>query len=229
MIHYNRKYLMPLLTSIATIGAVFTTNSARAYSGFDNRSYWEKAVSEYTIITEDFNSVVGSVSSDTQLPSTLFTEIPLTVNNGQAESEWAAFDFVFPDEVIAFGFDMISPNYSPNRDAILGNVKFFDEDNNLVNHLGVQFTSYDEDFVGFFLGENSGVHRIEYLWCGVWQGEGKPLDYCRHDSAQQTIDNFSFVTPNTESKSVPESDANFALLALAILGTGNLIKRKYIH
>ena len=228
-IDIRQKYLKYIGTSLAAFGVVVATNSAHAYSGFDNRSDWEQAVDEYAIVTEDFNSLSGLINSDTTLPSTLLSEIPLTINNGQAQSEWAAFDITFPHEIIAFGFDMISPYYSPNRDVLFGNVKFFDEGNNIVNHLGVQFTSYDEDFVGFLLGEDSGVYRIEYRWCSVWQGEGQPLGYCRNDSVQQTIDNFSFVTAHREPKSVPESDAKWAFLVLAILGIGYSLDRKSVN
>lgn len=115
---------------------------------------------------------------------------------------------------------MIEAWWSPNRDAILGNVKFFDKQNNVVNHLGVQFTSYDENFVGFFLGENSGVHRIEYLWCGEWQGADKPLGYCKGNYAQQTIDNFSFVTPKSFQKSVPEPNFNVGVFVLCAISVG---------
>lgn len=216
-----------LAASAAAISAVFSPNLAQAYWGFDNRDKWDKAVSNYTIITENFNSFVGSVTADTQLPSSLVTKIPFTVSAGEAKSDWAAFDIAFPEQVIAFGFDMIEPLRYSNRDAILGNVKFFDGQNNLLNHLGVQFTSYDENFVGFFLGENSGVRRIEYLWCGVWVGKGKPLNYCKNYGSQQTIDNFSFVIPKSEQKkSVPEPDAKLGLLAFAGLGIGLLRKCK---
>ncbi|MFB2891521.1 hypothetical protein ACE1CI_01110 [Aerosakkonemataceae cyanobacterium BLCC-F50] len=213
------------LTSIAaTVATFFVTlpNLAYGFGGFDNRTNWEKAVSNYNIITEDFNSLVGNITADTKLPSNLVNKVPFTVNSGEAKSNWAAFDIVFPDEVIAFGFDMIQPWRSPNRDAILGNVKFFDDQNNIVNHLGVQFTSYDENFVGFFLGENSRVRRIEYLWCGVWQGPDQPPGYCKDEYAQQTIDNFSFVTPKSQQKSVPEPDNRLGILGLALLTIGLL-------
>ncbi|MEM1168460.1 MAG: hypothetical protein AAGJ08_05090 [Cyanobacteria bacterium P01_H01_bin.35] len=226
MISKNFQKLTTLASIIAAMAGVFSPNLARAYHAFDNRNDWEGAVSNYSIITEDFNSVFDEIAPETLLPSTLVTKIPFTVNAGLAESDWAAFDIVFPDEAIAFGFDMIDPWRSPNRDAILGNVKFFDRENNLLNHLGVQFTSYDENFVGFFLGENYGVHRIEYLWCGVWQGPDKPLDYCKSDHQQQTIDNFSFVVPKTDPQPTPESDAKLGLLVFAGLGIGYLRKWK---
>lgn len=224
MIGKNLQKPTTLAATIAAMAAVFSPNLASAYQGFDNRDDWERAVYNYSIITEDFNSVFDEIAPETQLPSSLVTKIPFTVNAGLAESDWAAFDIVFPDEAIAFGFDMIEAWHSPNRDAILGNVKFFDLENNQLNHLGVQFTSYDENFVGFFLGENSGVHRIEYLWCGVWQGPDKPLDYCKSDSQQQTIDNFSFVIPKADPQPVPESDAKLGLLAFVALGIGCLRK-----
>ncbi|MEB3279504.1 MAG: hypothetical protein VKK42_11360 [Lyngbya sp.] len=203
--------------SLTTISVVLFPNLAYAYWGFDNRTDWENTVSQYSIVTEDFNSLIGQVTADSQLSTGLVTNIPFTVNTGEARSDWAAFDIVFPNEVIAFGFDMIDPWRSSNRNALLGNVKFFDQQNNLINHLGVQFTSYDEDFVGFFLGENSGVHRIEYLWCGVYRGPNQPLDYCKAEySPQQTIDNFSFVIPKSESKAVPEGDAKLGFLAFSL-------------
>ncbi len=226
MIGKNFQKLTTLAATVAAMATVFSPNLARAYQGFDNRDDWERAVSNYSIITEDFDSFFGEVTPETQLPSSLVTKTPFTVNAGLAESDWAAFDIVFPDEAIAFGFDMIEPLRSPNRDVILGNVKFFDLENNLLNHLGVQFTSYDENFVGFFLGENSGVHRIEYRSCGVWQGLDQPLDYCKSDSDQQTIDNFSFVIPKTNPQPAPESDAKLGLLAFAALGIGCLRKWK---
>jgi hypothetical protein len=210
--------------SIATFSVVLFPNLAHAYWGFDNRTDWENAVSKYSIVTEDFNSLVGNITADSQLSTGLVTNIPFTVNTGEAQSDWAAFDIVFPNQVIAFGFDMIDPWRSSNRNAILGNVKFFDQQDNLVNHLGVQFTSYDEDFVGFFLGENSGVNRIEYLWCEASQGPNKPNGYCKAEYAQQTIDDFSFVVPKSESKSVPEPNTNLGILGFAAFGI-RLLKR----